>query len=410
MRFLFCPLEGAGFVASSVAVAHALAARGHEVMFLSAAGGEAMLAEAGLPALAAREQRVSPFAVASWSVPEAIVAQAVRTRRAAASWQPDVIVTSQLALGPLLLREQLDLPVAVVGLAAYLWPLAGEVPPVDACGDDEVRWRGADMWRIYNQARRFLGLGPLAGARFERFPLGGDLFLVQSVPELEPEVAALPPTVRCVGSLAWDSPRDPDVDAWLTARAPHSARPIVYAQPGRAFGERDFFEPLLEALAVRDVRLVADVGRREHAVTQPPPGSLCRSRLPAHQLMPHAAAAMGNGHTTTVLAALAHGVPLALFPNGSGTDDIAARCAAAQAAVVVPQAQVTPRTVGDALDRALHDPVLRAGAGRLREALARIDGPARACDALLTLGETSATGSPTGIRRITDSDGNLDLR
>jgi UDP:flavonoid glycosyltransferase YjiC (YdhE family) len=397
MRFLFCPLEGAGFVAPAIAVAQALGVRGHDVMFLSAAGSESMLAQAGLPALAARERRISPFAVASWPVPEAIVAQAVRTRLAAASWQPDVIVTSQLALGPLLLREQLDLPVAVIGLAAYLWPLGGEVPAVDACGDDEVRWRGADMWRIYNQARRSCRLGPIAGARFERFPLQGDLFLVQSVPELEPEFAALPSTVRCVGSLAWNPPRDPEVDAWLTARGPRSAPPLVYAQPGRAFGESDFFEPLLAALAVRDVDLVADVGRRERVIEELPPRSLCRSRLPVHQVMPHAAAAIGNGHTTTVLAALAHGVPLALFPNGSGTDDIAARCAAAQAAVVVPQAKVTPRTVGEALDRALHDPILRRGAGRLREALARIDGPARACDALVTLGRAKASHSQTGL-------------
>ena len=386
MRFLFCPLEGPGFVAPAIAVARALADRGHAVTFLSAAGSESMLAAAGLTALAARERRISPFAVASWAVPEAIVAQAVHTRMAAIDWRPDVIVTSQLALGPLLAREELDIPVAVIGLAAYLWPRAGEVPAVDACGDDEVRWRGADMWRIYNEARRSCGLGPIGGARFERFPLQGDLFLVQSVPELESDVAALPSAVRCVGSLAWDPPRDPEVDGWLTARGPRSAPPLVYAQPGRAFGGSDFFEPLLGALATRDIDVVADVGRRELAVEQLRPGSWCKSRLPVHQLMPHVAAAIGNGHTTTVLAALAHGVPLLLFPNGSGTDDIAARCVAAQAAVVVPQTNLTARAVGEALDRALHDPLLRRGAGRLREALARIDGPARACDALVKLG------------------------
>jgi UDP:flavonoid glycosyltransferase YjiC (YdhE family) len=395
MRFLFCPLEGPGFIAPAIAVARALAARGHAITFLSAAGSESMLAAAGLSALPARERRISPFAVASWAVPEAIVAQALNTRIAAINWRPDVIVTSQLTLGPLLAREQLEIPVAVIGLAAYLWPLGGEVPAVDACGDDEVRWRGADMWRIYNQARRSCGLGPIGGARFERFPLQGDLFLVQSVPELEPDVAALPSAVRCVGSLAWDPPRDPEVDAWLTARGSRSALPIVYAQPGRAFGGSDFFEPLLAALAVRDVDLVADIGRRELAVEQSPPGSLCKGRLPVHQVMPHAAAAIGNGHTTTVLAALAHGVPLVLFPNGSGTDDIAARCAAAQAAVTVPPRNVTPRTVGEALDRALHDPILRRGADRLREALARTDGPARACDALVALGSASASRCPT---------------
>src|SRR5207302_9636775 len=107
---------------------------------------------------------------------------------------------------------------------------------------------------------------------------------------------------------------DPEVDAWLTARGPRATPPLVYAQPGRAFGGSDFFEPLLAALATRDIDLVADVNRRERAVERPAHGSLCKSRLPVHQVMPPGAAAIGNGHTTTVLAALSHGVPLVLFP------------------------------------------------------------------------------------------------
>ncbi|HEY2746218.1 MAG TPA: hypothetical protein VGL86_16400, partial [Polyangia bacterium] len=181
MRFLFCPLGGAGFVGSAIAVARGLVARGHDVTFLTSPTMSPMLAAAGLGLWPGAERCGAAFEVASWGTAEAIIAQAWHTRRAALHFQPDAIVTSQLALGPLVAREELDIPVAVIGLGAYLWPHAGDVPDPEACAGDRRRWYGADLLRVFEAARRRLARPPLAGVSFKRFALLGDRYLLQSV-------------------------------------------------------------------------------------------------------------------------------------------------------------------------------------------------------------------------------------
>jgi UDP:flavonoid glycosyltransferase YjiC (YdhE family) len=385
MRFLFCPLGGAGFVGSAIAVARGLVARGHDVTFLTSPPMSAMVVDAGLTAWPGSERCAAAFEIATWGTAEAIVAQAWHTRRAAVHWQPDVIVTSQLALGPLLAREELDLPVAVIGLGAYLWPHAGDVPDPADCAGDRRRWYGADVLRVYEAARRRLGRPRLGGVCFERFPLLGDRYLLQSLPALEPAASTLPPSVACVGGLAWEPPPEPAVDDWL-AEARADGVGVLYAQPGRAFGGRSYFAELGDAAGRHGLRLAAAIARADFRIDELPPRAWCRPHVSADQILPHAVATVANGHTTTVLASLRHGVPLVLVPNGSGTDVIADNCARAGAAIVLGDAVVSAERLDAALALVTCDPRYVNAARRLQASFSRSDGVALACHALVDLG------------------------
>src|SRR5207245_5815692 len=89
-----------------------------------------------------------------------VVAIQVRhVQHAIERFDPDVLLTSTLALGPLIAGEIADLPVAVLGLATYLWPVA--IPGGERrAADPQAEYRHREMTALYNAARGLFGLSP----------------------------------------------------------------------------------------------------------------------------------------------------------------------------------------------------------------------------------------------------------
>lgn len=390
MRYLFCPLASHGFVYPAIGVAEALRRRGAEVAFATGPAFADTIERAGFERIQRGAKDGDSFEVGTWAHPLSAAMQVKHVEYALKRFAPDVLVASQLANGPLMVGEREGLPVAVIGLAAYLWPLwpRGAAPRSEA--DKLLEWRHGDMMGHYNRARALFGM-PHVEAHHLDSPLRGELFMVQSVPALETRAAEFPERVRCVGSCLWEPPRaaDAELARWLEESR---GRAVVYVQHGRSFEKPSFWPRLVAALEDQPVRVVADIGRMDKEAGAIPPGWFVRGHVPQGQVLPSASAVVSTGHTSAVLGALSHGLPSLLIPSGSGTEDIAGRCVDAGAALAVFDGAAAP-PLRQLIEELLHGESLREKARGLRAAFAEYDGCETAAELLRGVRSTSTVST-----------------
>jgi UDP:flavonoid glycosyltransferase YjiC (YdhE family) len=397
MRVLIASLATPGFVFPSIAVAERLRARGDDVAFVTDRSFAAALAARGFERLARSEPDGSSFEIDGWFEPLRVAIQVKHLQRAVEEFRPDVVLASNLALGPLIVRRTHRLPVAVLGPVVFLWPSIRQASHPAADGEEQrLVWRHADQIRHFELACRALGV-PLTPSPYERSPLFGDRFLLQGVPELQRDADALPEAVRFVGSCALDAL---DVDAaretaWLEVQRRHGRR-VVYVQLGRFFEKPSIWRAFRDWIVERDVAAIVCTERYDGAVDDLPPNVLAGARVPQDAVLPHADGVVCNGQPTAVLGAIAHGRPLAIVPSGSGTEELADACVRYGVAVV-PKRPDAADDVTLALDRLLASPSLRAAAQRLRARFAGYDGPLNVCRALEELALAGAA-APAGGR------------
>ncbi len=371
MKLIFCPLDSYGFVYPLIGIAQILRSRGHEIAFVSGLESSSTLQTMGFPRIRRGESDGASFNLQTWGIPSSVAIQVKHLEYAVTQFPADVLVTTQLTLGPLLIGEMAKLPVVVLGLAAYMWPPCW--PPgyePKSRSEQRLQWRYSDMMRHYNKSRSLIGLSP-TNADPALNPFLGDLFLLQSVPELECAEFDFPTKVHFVGSCVWEpSLEDPDLSSWLE-ESNIIGMPIIYVQPGRSFGFQSFWPSLLSVLKDKPIRVAASLGRMDGNIGSIPENFFARDHLPMGKILPHASAVISTGHTTAVLGALTHGLPLLLLPYGSGADDIAERCERAGAALCFYDYRkgVTASFLDNAIDELLHNSSLKYQAASLREKL-----------------------------------------
>ena len=229
---------------------------------------------------------------------------------------------------------------------------------------------------------------PPSHATYRDTPLLGDLFLLQSVPELAGDVNAFPRQVHMIGACLWESSQgDAELVHWL--EQVHAAQqPVLYVQPGRSFQDPGFWPHVLTALRDRPVYVVAAVGRMDSDIGTIPHNFFVRDHVPQGVVLPRAQAVICNSHTTTFLGALTHGLPGILIPNLLGTEDFAECCQQAGAALCLTPSEVTAATLQHAVETILHCPRLHHHAQRLQQAFAQVQGLERAADLLEHLAVT----------------------
>jgi UDP:flavonoid glycosyltransferase YjiC (YdhE family) len=93
-------------------------------------------------------------------------------------------------------------------------------------------------------------------------------------------------------------------------------------------------------------------------------------------VLPHVDAVVCHGGHNTVCEALAHGLPLVVAPIRDDQPAIAAQVEAALAGVRVRFRRAGPDELRAAMEAALGDRSLRAGADRVRKSFAASGGPA----------------------------------
>jgi UDP:flavonoid glycosyltransferase YjiC (YdhE family) len=398
MRILICPLGNPGFLYSALAIGQELRGRGHLVVVLCQPSAMPIAAAAGLIAVNAEEYgSARSFSIGSWHWIDEGATQYAIVRAAARDLGADAVLTSILCHGTLIAAERLGLPAAVLGLTAWLWPYREG-------GSGAYRdYLLKDTRRTYDQVRDQAGLPPRRDRHAER-PLLGAAFLHRGHPEFEHPGARLPDEVAYVGPCAWEPAADPAETEPIIERLREVGKPVVYVHLGRTFGGRTLWPRLNAAFTGGPFQAVVERGRSGQPEPAPGADVLVVRKPWMDPLVQQAEVVLCNATSTPVLAALRHGLPLVVVPNGSEQPVVAEACRRAGAALrIAPQTGDGPADTDDpmapALASARHDPALARNARRLGTLLRTSGGVAHAADIVTTL--TSATG-PDAVTAVTN--------
>ena len=380
MKVLLCPMSDPGFLYPAIALGRELRDRGHAVTVLGRAAAAGVVARAGLSFAAAEAHGGDGgFSVARWRAGG--MPQYRATRLTAADLGAEVLVTSSLCHGALLAAEVLDLPVVVLGLAAYLWdyPAGGEgegdgEPPTATPRD----WRTSEALRCYDELRRQAGL-PGRPAGSGPAPLLGAALLLRGDPALEYPGASLPADVHHVGPCWWEPQPEPTELAEILAQVDCIGKPLVYVHLGRSFGGDTPWPWVNAAFTDSPFQAVVELGRSPD--TQAAPGAeILVVRKPwLGPLVDRAGLVVTSATSTPVLAALLRGRPLLVAPAGSEQPMLAAACVRAGVA-----RQVSPYAAAghpaSQLRAAWQDAGMRRRSAELAAMLSAAGGPGRAAD------------------------------
>jgi UDP:flavonoid glycosyltransferase YjiC (YdhE family) len=228
-----------------------------------------------------------------------------------------------------------------------------------------------------------LRMSPLPGNCRET-PLQGDAFLLRSVPALERDIDELPSRVHFIGAAIEPlQTQTPDLNRWL-GDCPRTQ--CLYVQEGRTFGSPGFLDVIIDTFAETSTRVIVDCANTEVLPQQWPSNFFARRGICESAILPRCGALVATGHSTAVLSAICHGVPMLLFPSGSGTTDIAARCVAAGIAIVGNATSMNRASLLQYIDALCHRTHFYKASDRMKREFAAFDSPTIAAELLEVLG------------------------
>jgi MGT family glycosyltransferase len=173
---------------------------------------------------------------------------------------------------------------------------------------------------------------------------------------------------RFVGHMAppksdynWESPWPSD-----------DRRPLVLVSLSTTFmDQRRLAARILSAVGDMPVRVLFTLGPALHVDGLSIPGNVVTADFVPHAaVLPQASAVVTHAGLGTVAAALSAGVPVVCMPSGRDQPDNAVRVVAASAGIrLSPRAR--PARIRAAVERALSDEQLQAGARRMQDAFSR---------------------------------------
>jgi len=371
VRVLFTSTAGDGHVLPILPLAQAFAVRGDDVLVAAAASHSERIERLGLRfvqtgptmgelAAALQEHRAGlarPAAMhdrpAAFTGRFALIEAPRRMedlRRVVATARPDVLI-----------HESADLAAPIAGLAA-------EIPTINhAFGlpipEPALRRAGEAMAAFWRAA----GLEPdeLAGAYRGSY------------------VGICPPSFRA------ELPSSPSRVYALRPAEARSAlgrlerdRPLVYATLGTTFNAAETFRTLLDAFDAIDCDVLMTIGRdREPADLEPIPANVRIERyVPQAEILPNCDAVVAHAGSGSVLAALAHGLPLVLVPQGADQFANADACMAAGVAEAIDPSELTVGRLRETLQRVIGDAAYGAAARSVAAEIAAMPSAASVAD------------------------------
>jgi MGT family glycosyltransferase len=189
----------------------------------------------------------------------------------------------------------------------------------------------------------------------------------------------LPPTHHSFRAPVFDRSVADAAPAWAVGPL---APPVVYATLGTVFNRMMFalFAPIVEGARDAAGTLIVTVGDTvDPADLGPQPAHVRVERyIPQSLLFPRCDLVVTHGGSGTLLAALAHGLPLVVIPIGADQPANAARVAELGLGRVVGPDERTPEAIRAAVRTVLADPAYRTNAQRMRDAMAALPGVAYA--------------------------------
>lgn len=382
MRVLFTTQPGEGHLNPLIPLAHALTAAGHEVAVACASAFCSTVEARGFRAFpVGRDWTLTDGITTHWpqarDVPrDQFVAYVLSTffagdlvERAlpdllalADTWSPDVIVRETNEYGGWLAAEMLGLPHASVEVSLF------------AFYQRDAATIAASLTRLLERMD--------LPARDVPTRLFAYLHLSFVPPSLEDPNAPPPITSLALRPLLLASAPGEPIPPWLADLA---ARPTVYATLGTLTQDRaDRFAAIIAGVGDLDVNLVVTLGRMlDPAQFGPQPDNVhLVGYISQAILLPHCDIVVNHGGFSTILGALASGVPMVILPGGADHPVNARRAAALGTAVVLDNDQSTPAAIGAAVRTVLDDPHYRKRAQQVQTEIQALPGPERGVELL----------------------------
>ncbi|MDX1992613.1 MAG: glycosyltransferase [bacterium] len=373
MRILLSFMGGSGHFLPLVSIAHAAQDTGHEVAFVSGGSMQPTVETMGFSVVnnaverpeAQPPQRLSLQTVnvkrEEDDLREKFARHAARSRAAemlevCARWMPDVIVCDEVDFGSMIAGEKLGIPYASVVVIA-----SGSFIRLEVVGE------------ALNEVRAGYHLPPDSELKM----LSRDLVLTPVPRSFRDPAFPLPPTAHLI------RPEMPEAQpSALSISFPEPDRPLVYFTLGTIFNleSGDLFTRVLEGLRDLPINVVMTVGPHIQPAefgAQPDHIHIAQY-IPQASILPHCAAVISHGGSGSVIAALAHGLPMVLLPMGADQPHNAARCEALGVARVLDVVAAAPTLIRDALKAVLSEPSYRAAAKGLRDEIAAMPHPSSA--------------------------------
>jgi len=236
----------------------------------------------------------------------------------------------------------------------------------------------------------------LVGPTWQRWgvtpgPLGGmfaSMYLDICPPSLQsPEVGQLGPVVRMLRPVPFDAVAGETLPSWVERLAP---QPTVYVTLGTLDNDAPgVIEAAADGLRGEPVNVIVTVGpnRNPDELGPQPPNVHVERYVPQSLLLPHCDVVVAHGGSGTTVAALAHGLPLLLMPQGANQFSNAERCAALGVSLNLLPGEVDAESVRTAVRSLLDGPSYRARAGELAGEISRMPAPEEVVGSLEALAD-----------------------
>ncbi len=369
MKILFTTTGGMGNFNPLVPLAQALHDRGHQIAFATPALFGPVVETAGFESIAAglnmtfREYRAQmpPIPAGAPGVAEVFIDGLGRPMlddllRIIPEWQPDLLVHEGVEFAAPTAGEMLNIPhvahnLILIGYSPELW-------------DRLVRSEYAGFRADY-------GLPPDPHYR-EYFRY----MYLHHVPEC---ITPLPQSISAKSLLIrpeFPEPTGLALPAWSDRLAD---LPTVYVTLGTVFNQtRGLIETILAALGQSEFNLIVTIGAdRDPQEFGPQPPTVHMERyVPQASILPKCDILVCHGGTGTILGALAHGLPMLIIPLEGDHFPSARRLLAAGVAQVLQADEVTPESIGTAVQQLLTTPLYRERALAIKDDIAAMPSPA----------------------------------
>jgi MGT family glycosyltransferase len=210
-----------------------------------------------------------------------------------------------------------------------------------------------------------------------------DLVLVTTLREFDGGTSDPAPQVRYVGPVFEQQPMPP---GWRLPWDQDDPRPLVVASFSTVLWQASpvRLQLVLDATARLPLRVLLTTGQLSPETLTIPPNAAVVDYVPHAAVLPRAALAINHAGHGSVMAALAHGVPLVCLP-GLGADQgiIAGRVEALGAGKALP-GQARADELRSAVEQVMAVPAYREAAGQLARLIGQEDGAANSASALET--------------------------
>ena len=411
MKIGFVSLPLSGHLLPMTALARALQARGHEGVFFGVPDIAAIVRAAGLGFVPCGETEYPPGSVARVWGPVAHLQGLDVMRYALAEISTGILAAMLLHLPGVLVETGVEaLVIDTAQLFAELVPMSTNIPfvqvwnvlhsdpsattppstmswPHEVTPEAQVR----NVEGMKQTGALFAPLIPIARAFAEETGLaidwsqpgatGSKLAVITQTPEIfDFPGVQWPPQFHYAGPLSDAKARAPVPFAWDRL----DGRPLVYASMGTLVnGSVAVQRAILDAAGcLEDHQVVFSFGGNVDldGLGAIPPNVIAVPTAPQLDLLKRAVLCITHAGLNTVLEALGEGVPMVAIPVGYDQPGVAARIAHHGVGAFIDVQELTADALSARIRTLLGHDSYRAAAGRFRDALARIDGPARAAD------------------------------